>query len=315
MKLQTQIPLVKQLPAIDYNSKVVLLGSCFSENMAEKFLYYKFQTEVNPFGVLFHPVAILDFLTRAHQDIPYNEKDVFFSHGYWQSYRAHSKLNRISKIELLDTLNTAQASIQNQLKSASHVVLTFGTAWVYTHIQTNSVVANCHKQPAQEFEKSILRSDQLAETFEAILSILKAFNPEVTVIFSISPVRHLKDGFVENNQSKAHLIAALHSVLKPSKKTHYFPSYEIVMDELRDYRFYKEDMVHPNQLAIDYIWEKFQSIWIDPRVNPTLKEVNRIQKGLSHTPFNPSTSEHAAFLSKLAGAIQVLETRFPFMKF
>lgn len=315
MKLQTQIPLVKQSPAIDYNSKVVLLGSCFAENMAEKFLYYKFQSEVNPFGVLFHPVAILEFLTRAHQDNPYTEKDVFFSHGYWQSYRAHSKLNRISKIELLDTLNTAQTSIRNQLKSASHVVLTFGTAWVYTHIQTNSVVANCHKQPAQEFEKSILSSDQLAETFEAILSILKAFNPEVTVIFSISPVRHLKDGFVENNQSKAHLIAALHSVLKPSKKAHYFPSYEIVMDELRDYRFYKEDMVHPNQLAIDYIWEKFQSIWIDPRVNPTLKEVNRIQKGLSHTPFNPSTSEHAAFLSKLAGAIQVLETRFPFMKF
>jgi len=266
VKLQTQIPLVKQSPAIDYNSKVVLLGSCFSENMAEKFLYYKFQTEVNPFGVLFHPVAILDFLTRAHQDNPYTEKDVFFSHGYWQSYRAHSKLNRISKIELLETLNTAQTSIRNQLKSASHVVLTFGTAWIYTHIQTNSVVANCHKQPAQEFEKSILSSDQLTETFEAILSILKAFNPEVTVIFSISPVRHLKDGFVENNQSKAHLIAALHSVLKPSKKTHYFPSYEIVMDELRDYRFYKEDMVHPNQLAIDYIWKKFQSIWIDPRV-------------------------------------------------
>ena len=315
MKLQTQIPLVKQSPAIDYNSKVVLLGSCFAENMAEKFSYYKFQSEVNPFGVLFHPVAILEFLTRAHQNKPYTEKDVFFSNGCWQSFQAHSGLNRSSKAALLDTLNTAQTSIQNQLKMASHVVLTFGTAWMYTHIQTNTIVANCHKQPAQEFKKSILSSDQLTKTFEAILSTLKAFNPEVTTIFSISPVRHLKDGFVENNQSKAHLIAALHSVLKPSKKTHYFPSYEIVMDELRDYRFYKEDMVHPNQLAIDYIWKKFQSIWIDPRVNPTLKEVNRIQKGLSHTPFNPSTSEHAAFLSKLAGAIQVLETRFPFMKF
>ena len=134
-------------------------------------------------------------------------------------------MNRISKIELLETLNTAQTSIRNQLKSASHVVLTFGTAWIYTHIQTNSVVANCHKQPAQEFEKSILSSDQLTETFEAILSILKAFNPEVTVIFSISPVRHLKDGFVENNQSKAHLIAALHSVLSlPKRRTTFHPT-------------------------------------------------------------------------------------------
>ena len=315
MKLQTQLPLEKQASAIDYHSKLVLLGSCFAENIAEKFSYYKFQNEVNPLGVLFHPVAILDLLTRAHQNTPYTEKDVFFSNGCWQSFRAHSRLNSTSQTEILERLNTALKSTQTQLKSASHVILTFGTAWIYEHIESKTTVANCHKQPQKEFKKSILSVDQLQDTFKAILSILKSFHPHVTVVFSISPVRHLKDGFVENNQSKAHLIAALHSVINPSENTHYFPSYELLMDELRDYRFYKEDMVHPNHIAINYIWEKFQSIWIEAEANPIMQEVNQLQKGFAHKPFDPLATQHAAFLSSLTKKAQDLESRFPFMKF
>ena len=315
MKLQTQIPLEKQEPVINYHSKLVLLGSCFAENMAEKFSYYKFQIEVNPLGVLFHPVAILDLLTRAHQNTPYSEKDVFFSNGCWQSFRAHSRLNSTSQAEMLERLNTALKSTQTQLKNASHIIITFGTAWVYEHIESKTTVANCHKQPQKEFKKSILSIDQLQETFESIRSILKSFNPEVSVVFSISPVRHLKDGFVENNQSKAHLMAALHAVINTTENTHYFPSYELLMDELRDYRFYKEDMVHPNPIAINYIWEKFQSIWIDAKVNPIMQEVNQLQKGFAHKPFNPLATEHTLFLSALAKKAQALESQFPFMKF
>ena len=315
MKLQTQIPLEKQEPVINYHSKLVLLGSCFAENMAEKFSYYKFQIEVNPLGVLFHPVAILDLLTRAHQNTPYSEKDVFFSNGCWQSFRAHSRLNSTSQYEILERLNTALKSTQTQLKNASHIIITFGTAWVYEHIESKTTVANCHKQPQKEFKKSILSIDQLQETFESIRSILKSFNPEVSVVFSISPVRHLKDGFVENNQSKAHLMAALHAVINTTENTHYFPSYELLMDELRDYRFYKEDMVHPNPIAINYIWEKFQSIWIDAKVNPIMQEVNQLQKGFAHKPFNPLATEHTLFLSALAKKAQALESQFPFMKF
>ena len=315
MKLQTQLSLDKQTPAIDYHSKLVLLGSCFAENMAEKFSYYKFQNEVNPLGVLFHPVAILDLLTRAHQNTPYTENDVFFSNGCWQSFRAHSRLNSTSQAEILERLNTALKSTQTQLKNASHVIITFGTAWVYEHIASKTTVANCHKQPQKEFKKSILSVDQLQETFESIRSILKSFNPEVSVVFSISPVRHLKDGFVENNQSKAHLMAALHAVINTTENTHYFPSYELLMDELRDYRFYKEDMVHPNPIAINYIWEKFQSIWIDSEATPIMQEVNQLQKGFAHKPFNPLATEHTLFLSALAKKAQALESQFPFMKF
>lgn len=315
MKLQTQLPLEIQSPAIDYRSKLVLLGSCFAEHIAEKFSYYKFQNNVNPLGVLFHPVAILDLLSRAHQDRFYSENDVFFSNGCWQTFHAHSRLNSTSQSEILDHLNTALKSTQDQLQSASHVILTFGTAWVYEHKQSKKTVANCHKQPQREFDKSILSVDQLQDTFKSIISILTSFNPEVTVVFSISPVRHLKDGFVENNRSKAHLISALHAVINTSKNTHYFPSYELLMDELRDYRFYKQDMVHPNQIAIDYVWEKFQSIWINPEVNSTMQEVNQLQKGLTHKPFNPISSEHADFLSSLSKKVQDLESQFPFMKF
>jgi len=315
VKLQTQLPLENQVPAINYHSKLVLLGSCFAENIAEKFSYYKFQNKVNPLGVLFHPIAILELLTRAHHNTPYTEKDVFFSNGCWQSFQAHSRLNSTSQSEILKDLNTALKSTQNQLKTASHVILTFGTSWVYKHIESKTIVANCHKQPQKEFEKSILSIQQLQESFNAILSILKAFNPNVSVIFSISPLRYLKDGFVENNQSKAHLIAALHSVINITENTHYFPSYELLMDELRDYRFYKEDMVHPNPIAIDYIWEKFKSIWIHTDANPIMQEVSQLQKGFAHKPFNPLTPEHTTFLSTLAKKAQALETQFPFMKF
>ena len=315
MKLQTQLPLEKHAPAINYHSKLVLLGSCFAENMAEKFSYYKFQNKVNPLGILFHPLAILELLERTYQNKPYTEKDVFFSNGSWQSFHAHSILNSTSKTDILDSLNTALKSTQNQLEHASHVILTFGTAWVYKHIESKMIVANCHKQPQKEFEKSILSVYQLQDTFKSIVSILKSFKYNVSVVFSISPVRHLKDGFIENNQSKAHLISALHSEINTSKNTSYFPSYELLMDELRDYRFYKEDMVHPNQIAIDYIWEKFQSIWIDPEVNSTMQEVNQLQKGLAHKPFNPRSTEHADFLLSLSKKVQDLESQFPFMKF
>ena len=315
MKLQTQISLEKKTPAIDYDSKLFLLGSCFAENIADKFSYYKFQNKVNPLGVMFHPLAILDLLKRAQNRANYNEKDLFFSNGYWQSYSAHSRLKNPSQKEIILDLNSAVLSTKTQLMDASHVILTLGTAWVYTHIKSQTIVANCHKQPQKEFHKSLLSIDQLKESFESIISILKSFNPEMAIIFTISPVRHLKDGFVENNHSKSQLVSALYPIVNTCENTHYFPSFELVMDELRDYRFYKEDMIHLNQLAVDYIWERFQSSWIGSAAKLTMNEVSRLQKGLGHKPFNPSSKSHAEFLSNLSKVVDTLVYRYPFMKF
>ena len=185
MKFQTQIFLEKKTPTIDYNSKVFLLGSCFAENIADKFTYYKFQSKVNPLGVMFHPLAILDLLKRAQNRTDFTEKDIFFSNGYWQSYSAHSRLNNQSKKDIISDLNSAVLSTKTQLMAASHVVLTFGSAWVYTFIKSQTIVANCHKQPQKEFKKSLLSIDQLNESLESIISILKSFNPKMTIIFTI----------------------------------------------------------------------------------------------------------------------------------
>ncbi|PNQ73849.1 GSCFA domain-containing protein [Hanstruepera neustonica] len=300
MKLQTQIPLQSEpYNQIDYHSKIVLLGSCFAENIGEKFNYYKFQHLQNPFGILFHPLAIEQLITNAINENEYQEQDIFFHNEQWHCFDAHSKLSDASKGSFLNTLNNQILLTSSFIKSCSHVIITLGTAWVYRHIESDSLVANCHKVPQKQFEKELLTVDQITESLEAIRVMLKSVNPKVSIIFTVSPVRHLKDGFIANSQSKAHLISAIHNVVEPRNQSYYFPSYEIMLDELRDYRFYKDDMIHPNNLAIEYIWKKFQDVWISKEANSTLKEIEAIQKGLDHKPFNPNSESYQEFLEEL----------------
>ena len=263
MNLQTQIPLKPQkYNQIDYNSKVLLLGSCFSENISKKFNYFKFQSTVNPFGILFHPLAIEHLITRVINKDYYSEDDLYFYNEQWFCLDAHSKLNKTSKDELLSVLNSQIDETLDNLVNASHVIITLGTSWVYRHIESDKVVANCHKLPQKQFLKELGSVDTITESLQAIIALVKSVNPEVSFLFTVSPVRHIKDGFIENTQSKAHLIAAIHNVVEPRNSLYYFPSYEIMMDELRDYRFYNADMLHPNEVAIDYIWEKFKTVWL-----------------------------------------------------
>ncbi|MBQ0788325.1 MAG: GSCFA domain-containing protein [Oceanihabitans sp.] len=319
MKLQTQIPLKQQEHnRIDYNSKLLLLGSCFSENIGAKFGYFKFQNKVNPFGILFHPKAIESLIVHATQGKVYSEKDVFFHNEQWHCFYAHSKLSNASKENVLEDLNTAIASTNKQITEATHVIITLGTAWVYKHIETKVVVANCHKVPQKEFTKELLAVPEIVASLENIVASLKEINANASVIFTVSPVRHIKDGFIENTQSKAHLIAAIHQLLSPraqSRGLSYFPSYEIMLDELRDYRFYKEDMLHPNKTAIQYIWNKFQQAWISSEANKTMQEIDVIQKGLSHKPFYPKATAHLQFVEKLEEKIKKLQLKYEFVRF
>ncbi|RKF04245.1 GSCFA family protein [Tenacibaculum lutimaris] len=316
MVFQTHIPLKKQKHhLINYNSKLLLLGSCFSENIGNKLSYYKFQSEQNPFGILFHPKAIETFITKTTNKEKYTENDVFFHNERWHSFDAHSVLSSSSKEELLTSLNNNITSAFQQLKSASHVIITLGTAWVYREIATDIIVANCHKIPQKKFLKELLTVEEVSESLEAINSLIKSINPETTIIYTLSPIRHIKDGFVENQRSKAHLLSAIHQTNEPRNNTHYFPSYEIMMDELRDYRFYAEDMIHPNQTAINYIWEKFSEVWFSEEAIETMKEVETIQKGFAHKPFNPNSEAHLLFLKKLQQKKETLLQAFPFMNF
>ena len=314
MKLQTKIPLVKQSKnQIDYNSNVLLFGSCFSENIGKKLDYFKFQNLQNPFGILFHPKAIETLISNAIKNKAYSEEDVFLNNEQWHCFDAHSKLSNTSKEDLIFYLNSEIKLTSEAIQNSTHIIITLGTAWVYRDIKTDSIVANCHKVPQKQFSKELLSVQEITNSLKNILSLIKSINNDASVVFTVSPIRHTKDGFVENTQSKAHLITAIHQVI--NNKSFYFPSFEIMMDELRDYRFYNEDMIHPNQVAINYIWDKFKTVWVSDESLKTMKDVDVVQKGLQHKSFNPKSQVHQQFLQNLDAKINALKSQFPHIEF
>jgi lysophospholipase L1-like esterase len=296
---------------------MVSLGSCFAENIGDKFQYFKFQNSINPFGIIFNPVSIKKIIDKAINVALFREEDIFFYNERWHCFDVHSDLSNASKVDLLDNLNQILQSTKQQLQEVTHIIITYGTSWVYRNIENDQIVANCHKVPQKQFRKELLSIETIKESIAQTINLIHSINPNCNIIFTVSPVRHIKDGFVENQLSKAHLISAIHGVLNTDCKlnTEYFPSYEIMMDELRDYRFYAEDMLHPNQVAIDYIWKRFKETSISENAFATMEEVAIIQKSLSHKPFNPVSESHLKFESRLREKITKLGSQYSFMKF
>jgi hypothetical protein len=310
MNFRTNIQLQKERNQIDYNSKLLLIGSCFSENIYQKLNYFRFNAFSNPFGILFNPIAIENLITNAINLKEYLEKDIFQLNERWHCFEAHSDLSSSDKNKLLQNLNEAILATNKKIKNSTHLIITLGTSWVYRFIETDAIVGNCHKVPQKKFLKELLSVNKIAASLENMSALIKDVNPTINIIFTVSPVRHLKDGFVENSQSKAHLLTAIHQVVKPSRIEVYFPSYEIMLDDLREYRFYNSDMIHPNETAISYIWEQFQHVWIDGKTSSIMKEVDSIQKGLAHKPFNPNSKQHKQFLASLQTKIRDLQKKY-----
>ena len=315
MKLTTPIKLSRQNPPINYSSKVLLLGSCFAQNMGAKLEYYKFQQCTNPFGILFHPVAIEKLIARAVNQNWFTSKDVFLQNEQWHCFLAHSKLSKTSEEDLISALNSALEKLRFSLLEASHVVFTFGTAWVYKHLEKDIIVANCHKVPQKEFVKQLLSPDDVSDVLLGIETKLRTINPTCSIINTVSPVRHIKDGLIENSRSKAHLIAGVQEIVSPDKFNYYFPSFEIMMDELRDYRYYKEDLIHPNQTAIAIIWNAFTGSWICPETAALQKKIATIQSGILHTPFNENSKAHIHFKKDLEVQISQVQKVLPWATF
>ncbi|MDW5287588.1 GSCFA domain-containing protein [Formosa sp. PL04] len=318
MKFFTEIPIQQQTEnQIDYQSKVLLLGSCFVENIGEKFDYFKFQNLQNPFGVLFQPKAIERLISHAVNGKIYTDIDLFSQDEVWHCFEAHSKLSGLDKAQVLNGLNSALKQTKQFLDTSTHIVITLGTAWVYRNLASNTIVANCHKVPQKAFKKELLSSAEIAQSLQQMLRLIASVNPNVHVVFTVSPIRHTKDGFVENTRSKSHLISAIHQLLDDSEthQLHYFPSYEIMMDELRDYRFYAADLIHPNQMAVDYIWEKFQASWFASTTVPIMKDVHVIQSGLKHKPFNEFSENHQKFLKDLNKKITNIQKKIDWISF
>lgn len=318
MQFRTSIPIRKTSIPIDYQSKIISLGSCFAENIGKKFGYFKFQNSVNPFGIIFNPVSLEKVITRSLTKHYFTEKDVFFHNDLWHCYEVHSELSNPNRDSFLKQLNELIDATHTQLREATHCSITLGTSWVYLFNATNEVVANCHKVPQKQFSKQLLSIHEVETSLQNIVSLVTSVNPNCSFIFTVSPVRHIKDGFVENNVSKAHLISAIHNSLNTEhlkENANYFPSYEIMMDELRDYRFYTEDMLHPNTVAVGYIWEQFKKGYISEASFSTMEEVATIQKALAHRPFNPNSESHLKFIENTQRKISNLQSEFSFIQF
>ncbi|VXC00633.1 GSCFA domain-containing protein [Flavobacterium sp. 9AF] len=316
MQFTTKIPLEKLPCPISYDSKILSLGSCFAENIGDKFHYFKFQNESNPFGIIFNVVSIEKLVNRIINKNEFTEKDIFFHNDLWHCFEVHSELSNPDKETFLKHLNSILESTQQHINSMTHCLITLGTSWVYRNNESREIVANCHKVPQKQFTKELLSVKEIENSIINIVSLVNQINKKVNFLFTISPVRHLKDGFVENNVSKAHLISAIHSTISQQPSTiSYFPSYEIVMDELRDYRFYAEDMLHPNAIAINYIWKRFKEIAIDEKAFSILDEVEVIQKALAHKPFNPNSENHVNFVKNTQQKITNLQKKLPLIQF
>lgn len=316
MQFRTQIPISQSNHSIDYNVKMVSLGSCFAENISAKLDHYQFQNYCNPFGIIFNPSSIEALIDRVTTNKYFTEKDIFFHNQHWHCFELHSQLSNPNKEAFLLAINGLIDNTRQKIEQASHIIITYGTAWIYRLRESQAIVANCHKVPQREFDKELLSVSSIQESISNTIAMVRSINPLVNFIFTISPVRHIKDGFVQNQLSKSHLFSALHEVLgSDDVLLNYFPSYEIMMDELRDYRFYKEDMLHPNQVAIDYIWERFVDATVSLSAKETMIEIDSIQKSLQHRSFNPNSDSHQKFEAKLKAKIAKMVLQYSFMKF
>lgn len=315
MQFQIPINIPTIEPGITYHDKILLTGSCFTEHIGNYLKQVKFDTLQNPNGVLFDPVSVCDSLTGYIDNRKYAEEELFCLNEAWHSWKHHSRFSSVNAEDGLRMINASQEAAHGFLKECNWLIVTLGSAFSYKLLSDNLFVANCHKAPAQDFEKHLNTIEEIVTAFDAMLYRLFMFNPNVRVLFTISPVRHLRDGVVENNRSKARLIEAVHHLVNKFDRLYYFPAYELVIDVLRDYRFYDIDMAHPNYPATQFVLEKFTETLMDKETQRLTETIRKITIARNHKPFNPSSSQHKKFLENYYQQTQTLSKQYPFMDF
>lgn len=307
---------------INHRHRLLLIGSCFTEQVGAKLSAHKFTVLDNPNGILFNPASISRSIASYIENKQYGAADLFYQNECWNSWEHHSRFSNTDQDACLQRINGSQAAAHSFLKKADWLLLTLGSAFVYElpspsgeGLGVRSVVANCHKVPTDKFNKRLLSVEEVTNDLQQMIGKVMAFNPGLKIIFTISPVRHLRDGFVENNRSKATLNHAVHQLLEKNDSCFYFPAYELVIDDLRDYRFYAEDMVHPNYAATSYVWEKFIAACIDEPSQQLMKEISVIVAAKNHRPFNPASEQHKKFLQTNLEKLKKLKEQHPYINF
>ena len=321
MKFHYEFAIKKLNNPISHQHKLMLVGSCFTENMGDKLRKMKFSVLENPAGILFNPISVCQTITNCIENKMLTEADLFQYNEAWHSWEHHSRYSNFQMQACLNGINQSTAEAHAYLKEADFLVLTLGSAWVYELTDKalgnhfGAVAANNHKAPADWFSKRLLTVEQNLVVLDNLLHRLFRFNPKLQIIFTISPVRHLREGVIENNRSKAVLIQAVHHLVDKFIKLYYFPAYELVIDDLRDYRFYAEDLVHPNYHATQYVWEKLVGACMDESTQELMKEIAEINLAYQHKPFNQQSQQHQQFLKNYLDKTLALSKLYPVLNF
>ena len=311
MKLYTSVDIAPSPKKIAYNDKILLLGSCFADNIGTKFGEYYFQTTVNPYGTLYNPASIAKAISGIGNGV--SDIGIVEHNGLWHSLSHHGSFSRADKEDLVRACEQSRVQLREALQQASIMIITFGTAWVYEY--EDKVVANCHKLPANRFVRRRMTVDEIVEIWQPILAAM----PDKHWIFTVSPIRHVKDGLHENQISKAILLQAVDRLTakqldSPIGGLSYFPSYEIMLDELRDYRFYAEDMVHPSQVAVDYIWQRFVDTYMTADTQNEMRTLHQLWRDRHHRFLHPDSPEAQQFAAHIKTRLQQLQPRYPWLK-
>ncbi|HEX3024268.1 MAG TPA: GSCFA domain-containing protein [Chitinophagaceae bacterium] len=321
MKFHYEFDIKKLSQQINHQHKLLLVGSCFTENIGDKLKKHKFNVLENPNGILFNPVSVSEAIINIIEEKKYTAQDLFHHNETWHSWQHHSRYSGITDEDALQKINSSIHQAHHYLKKADYLLITLGSAWVYTltdkaaNATVGTVAANNHKAPADWFSRKLMRADQVMVVLGTMLDKLGAFNKKIKVIFTISPVRHLREGVIDNNRSKAVLIQAVHELNERLEKLYYFPAYELVIDDLRDYRFYAEDLVHPNYHATEYVWNKFMDACMNDETKNLMKQISEINLAFNHKPFNPNTAQHKKFLHSFAEKTKALHQQYAYLNF
>ena len=311
MKYKTTIEISPPSFNINYKDNVLSMGSCFAQNMAEKLQKLYYHVSINPFGTLYNPVSIRNSLGLMLNNYEFQSEDLFYHNGLWNSFQHHSSFSAANPAIVLEKINVELAKSRTRLQQTKVLILTFGSAWVYELNKTQKAVSNCHKLPANRFKRRKLSVSEIVEKLGSLLEYLKKQLPELNIILTVSPIRHLKDGFEENQISKSTLILAVQEMVQRASYIHYFPAYEIMMDDLRDYRYYADDMIHPSNLAIEYVWELFATHYLNAKEDSLRQRLKKLQKTILHRAFNPTSDTHQKFVSKQLKSIERIQKKAP----
>jgi hypothetical protein len=327
MDWMLDIDLKKLARPITYRDKILLMGSCFTEHIGDALEELKFSVLQNPNGILFDPVSVSKSLTSYIQNKKYTEAGLFQLNEVWHSWDHHSRFSNINAGEAIRNINESQQKAHEFLKQADCIIITLGSSFYYrlTKLAESSktppseglgeAVSNCHRAPAQWFSKHLLEISETISMIDDCIQQLLQFNPRLNFIFTVSPVRHIRDGVVENNRSKARLLESVHHIVDKYEQAHYFPAYELMIDVLRDYRFYDIDMVHPNYPATEFVLEKFAESCIDSTSQKLMQEVKDIVIARKHKAFQPETKAHGQFLMTYFEKAMALQKKNPFLDF